>query len=502
MSYFRYPRYISVAEKRAKAEKKIKQLLKKQPDLKPVRINGNVLAKTWWGKAWNKNLESYADYTNRIGRGRSYVRHGAVLDLKIEPGEVRALVSGSLATPYTVRFNIAGIKPTAWKKIAAGCRHKIDSMQKLLAGEFPQALEEIFTTQKTGLFPAPAQIKFECSCPDWAYMCKHVAAVLYGIGARLDEDPLLFFTLRKVDVDQLVSGAVADSKKKLLKKAAKKSTRVLDNANLSELFGIDLDDDLDLKHNDLKPAKKTSARVKRAKLPAARASRAIKKPQSKKGPSALSVVAQVVAQNPGGIGFHALKQQTGLNENKIRNSIYRLKKQGKIATPRRGIYVAGRPRPAKSKTKKASTLRLVTPAQKRPPSADTAIGLVAGIINQHPRGISTIELKKKTGLDDKKIHNVLFRLKMLGRIKHVSRGVYAGLETKKTTLKKSSVKPKAKLPAIEQLAAIVRRSRKGIGIPTLVAKTGFDQRTVNSLLFRLNKQGRIIKIARGIYKGA
>ena len=177
----RFPPYVSVGEKRARAEKKIKQLEKKNPRLRPIIIEGYPLAKTWWGKAWNENLERYADYANRIGRGRSYVRHRAVLDLQIEPGKVTALVQGSRARPYRVGIEIRALGRRTWESIKQACSGQFDSLQVLSGGKFPTSLAEIFTARGQGLFPAPEEINFDCSCPDWAGMCKHVAATLYGI---------------------------------------------------------------------------------------------------------------------------------------------------------------------------------------------------------------------------------------------------------------------------------------------------------------------------------
>ena len=160
MAYWHmYPRYVFVGEKRAKAERKLKQWMKKNSQIKPVHISGRILATTWWGKSWNKNLERYADYTNRIGRGRSYVRHGAVLDLQIKPGKVTALVQGSESKPYTVAVKIKAIPAKSWKNIKNVCKGKIHSLKKLLIGQFPKALEEIFTEKGKGLFPAPCHTR-------------------------------------------------------------------------------------------------------------------------------------------------------------------------------------------------------------------------------------------------------------------------------------------------------------------------------------------------------
>ena len=236
-----FPRYVSVAEKRAKARRKLEQLRKKQPGIRPVVIEGNALVHTWWGKAWNGNLDKYADYSNRIGRGRSYVRHGAVLDLQISPGQVKALVQGSQRSPYTVNIAIKPISGPVWKEIRAACEGQVASLQELLEGRFPKGLAELFTDKGSGLFPSPKEIEFTCSCPDWATMCKHVAAVLYGIGTRLDEDPGLFFVLRKMKMDDLITQAVRDKSARLLKQAKNKTSRVIDDADLGDVFGIDLE---------------------------------------------------------------------------------------------------------------------------------------------------------------------------------------------------------------------------------------------------------------------
>jgi uncharacterized Zn finger protein len=239
--YYGYPQYVSVAEKRARARHKLEQLRKKHPDIRPVVIEGSTLVRTWWGKAWNGNLGKYADYANRIERGRSYVRHGAVLDLQISHGQINALVQGSRRSPYNVVIKIKPISGSIWKQIKAACEGQLASLQELLDGRFPKGLAELFTAKGSGLFPSPKEIDFHCSCPDWAYMCKHVAATLYGTGTRLDEDPGLFFVLRKAKMEDLVTQAIRDISARLLKQAKKKTFRVIDDTNLEDVFGIELE---------------------------------------------------------------------------------------------------------------------------------------------------------------------------------------------------------------------------------------------------------------------
>lgn len=238
MRGYGYAPYVSVAEKRAKADRKIAQMKKKNKDLEPVLIEGRTIASSWWGKAWNTNLESYADYANRIGRGKSYVRNHAVLDLKISQGRVKSMVQGSGSRPYEVQVDIDPLDEKRWDRIVELCNHRIDSVETLLAGKFPRELEELFTERSYGLFPSPKEIHFYCSCPDYAYMCKHVAAVLYGVGARLDKDPMLFFSLRGVDIQDLVKRSLESRMESMLKNAGKKTGRVVPEEEMHDLFGI------------------------------------------------------------------------------------------------------------------------------------------------------------------------------------------------------------------------------------------------------------------------
>lgn len=239
MSFYNsYPEYVPVAKKKEKAKKQIEKLKKKNPDLEPVLIEGRNISNTWWGKAWNKNLEHYADYSNRISRGRSYVRNGAVLDLKMEAGVVKALVQGSAKNPYKIEITIAPLAQERWDSMLSLCNHKIDSLEALVEGNFPKELEDLFTVKGKGLFPIDNEIKFSCSCYDWAGMCKHVTAALYGIGARFDQDPTLFFMLRNIDFEVLLKKTIEQKMQSMLKNADKKSNRVLDDKDVFGIFGV------------------------------------------------------------------------------------------------------------------------------------------------------------------------------------------------------------------------------------------------------------------------
>ncbi len=216
-----YPEYVTVAEKKARNDRAATALHKKNPNVSPIVVTGRKLARTWWGIAWNSNLERYADYGNRLDRGKSYLRNGAVLDLQIQAGTVTALVQGSARAPYQVTVTVEPLKKADWDRIREACAAELSSLQALLSGKFPEALKEMLMVRGKGLFPSPREIQIRCSCPDYATLCKHAAAVLYGIGARLDEHPELFFTLRGRSMEDLVQKAVQSQVAALAGKAEK-----------------------------------------------------------------------------------------------------------------------------------------------------------------------------------------------------------------------------------------------------------------------------------------
>jgi uncharacterized Zn finger protein len=232
-----WPAYVSVAERRLKAEREASKLRKRGSVLSPVVVEGRKIASTFWGKAWCDNLESYRDYENRLERGRSYVRNGSVIDLQIARHGVTAMVSGSAV--YTVKITISAAQKAAWKSICADCAGGIDSLVELLQGRFSKGVMERICRQGTGLFPKPADIKFSCSCPDHASMCKHVAAALYAVGARLDAKPELLFRLRAVDENDLVAdiGNVLP-----MSKQGPGAGKVLEADDMAALFGLDMGD--------------------------------------------------------------------------------------------------------------------------------------------------------------------------------------------------------------------------------------------------------------------
>jgi uncharacterized Zn finger protein len=195
--------YVPVAQRRKMAEREIAKLRKNGLVVAPVTIEGRPIVTTFWGKAWCDNLESYRDYENRLARGRTYVRNGSVIDLQISALEIKAKVSGS--SIYNVTVTVRALPATQWRSICEDCAGGIDSLIELLQGRFSKGVMERICRQDRGLFPRPSEIRFSCTCPDGAHMCKHVAATLYGVGARLDEKPELLFRLRALDENDLVA---------------------------------------------------------------------------------------------------------------------------------------------------------------------------------------------------------------------------------------------------------------------------------------------------------
>jgi uncharacterized Zn finger protein len=226
--------YVSVAERQRKAAREMERRKKKGQVVSPVIVEGRKIVETFWGKAWCDNLERYSDFANRLPRGRSYVRNGSVIDLQIAPGAIQALVSGSEI--YKVTVKVTPVAKARWQSICADCAGAIDSLVELLQGRLSKGVMERICRQNAGLFPSPKEIALSCSCPDWADMCKHVAAVLYGIGARFDRQPELLFRLHDVDHAELIANA---GKAGPLAKAPVAS-KILGSGDLSGIFGLDM----------------------------------------------------------------------------------------------------------------------------------------------------------------------------------------------------------------------------------------------------------------------
>jgi uncharacterized Zn finger protein len=226
--------YVPVAKRRAQARKHLEKLSRKGVRVQPVEIPGRKIAETFWGEAWCNHLEAFSDFANRLPRGRTYVRNGSVCHLDIAEGEISAVVSGSEI--YNVRVSITTLPRRKWNGLKSRCGGQVGSLLELLQGRLSNHVMEIVTDRQGGLFPLPREMDFECSCPDWARMCKHVAAVLYGVGARLDRQPELLFRLRGVDHAELVREEAAQEV------AARRSAgaRTLDEGDVADVFGIEI----------------------------------------------------------------------------------------------------------------------------------------------------------------------------------------------------------------------------------------------------------------------
>jgi uncharacterized Zn finger protein len=280
--YGGFRRYVPVAERRAKGLRHVQKLRKAGHEPQPIEVEGRgrKVATSFWGQAWCQNLESYSDFANRLPRGRTYVRNGSILDLTIEAGRIRALVMGSEL--YDVEIRIDPLASERWKAIRKSCAGHISSLVGLLQGRLEAGVMEIVTSKDEGLFPSPQEIHLDCSCPDWAFMCKHVAATLYGVGVRLDQAPELLFTLRGQDPAELIDGAVE------LSTPETASQTLSPSEDLSSVFGIDLDLETQAtRRKKAKTAKKKAARKgakKKSKLAGKKAAK--KKTAAKKTASA------------------------------------------------------------------------------------------------------------------------------------------------------------------------------------------------------------------------
>lgn len=187
------------------------------PPSKPRRVAGGIKAHSkrgafgerWWAKRWIAVLEGFG-LGARLTRGRSYARAGQVTGIAIEPGGVRAKVQGSRKTPYTVTIKVKPLSAAQWRHVGQSIAETPRFAALLLSGDMPEDIEEAFNAAKCGLFPrSVADVRTECSCPDWSNPCKHVAAVYYLIGEEFDRDPFLLFTLRGMERDAFIASISA-----------------------------------------------------------------------------------------------------------------------------------------------------------------------------------------------------------------------------------------------------------------------------------------------------
>lgn len=233
-----FPRYVPVAERKILAQKARAEATRQGKSMDGIRIEGREIAASFWGKAWCTNLERYADFENRIGRGRTYVRNGSVVDLQIAEGRIDAKVMGSRL--YKIHIDITPLPPARWKAITKACAGSIASAVDLLEGRLSDPVMKVVTAKDSGLFPSPKEIHMACNCPDWADLCKHLAAVLYGVGSRLDSRPELLFTLRGVKVQDLVGQAAKKAVDRMVAAVETAKAPAIKHSDLGALFGIQL----------------------------------------------------------------------------------------------------------------------------------------------------------------------------------------------------------------------------------------------------------------------
>src|SRR5215208_4689787 len=274
MSFYEWGDYVSIGEKRRQVQQTLTKLMKQGQSVAPVTIDGRKIAKSFWGQSWCSNLERYSNYEYRLPRGRSYVRNGFVVDLQIAKGEITARVSGS--DLYNVKVAIAPVTAARWKAICRDCAGTIDSLVELLQGRLAKGVMDRVCREGDGLFPSPKEIKLTCSCPDWADMCKHVAAVLYGVGARLDHEPRLLFVLRGVDETELIAHAGQDLS---FTQSTAAAAKVLDDGDVAALFGLEMADAVAL----TAPTAPAKPPRRRATATGHNTSAATRKPAAKKG---------------------------------------------------------------------------------------------------------------------------------------------------------------------------------------------------------------------------
>ncbi len=302
--------YVPVAERRAKAGRMMDKLRKQGVDIQPVEIEGRTIARSFWGKGWCGHLDSFGDYSNRLPRGRTYVRNGSVCHLAISKGKVEAIVSGS--SLYNVSMSIQTLPAAKWKAVKQRCAGRIGSLLELLQGRLSDEIMQVVTDRESGLFPGPREIKYDCNCPDWAGMCKHIAAVIYGIGARLDARPELLFVLRGADHEELIDTDAAVTE--IGKGGARGSKRrTLAADSLEGVFGVEFEEGEAPAAAPGRTTKRKAAKKAVAVKKTARKRRAT----TKVGKAAKKAAKRKTAKNgfrPTGASVAALRRRLGMNK--------------------------------------------------------------------------------------------------------------------------------------------------------------------------------------------
>lgn len=299
MSFGFWKPYVTAAERRAKAARQAAKLAKSSGGAQPVRIEGRAIASSFWGRGWCTHLESFSDIASRLPRGRSYVRSGAVCDLKINASRVDARVVGS--SLYRVEIDIAPVEPATWEMLKRRCAGEIESLVALLQGRLSEPVMRAVANREHGLFPKPGEMSFQCSCPDWADMCKHVAATLYGVGNRLDHEPELLFRLRGVDAAELIDAGFSTPAA-----GGARDDATLADEQLAGIFGVELD------LAPAAPAKRPAPAPPAARTPAAA------KPRQAAPASAITGHAVAALRDALGLSTHAFARELRVSQASIK----------------------------------------------------------------------------------------------------------------------------------------------------------------------------------------
>ena len=374
--------YVPVARRRRKSAKAIASFTKVGQEVEPVEIEGRRIAATFWGQAWCDNLEAYSDFANRLPRGRTYVRNGSVIHLGVETGRVQALVMGREL--YRVDIGIAPLAKSRWSEVKRRCAGAIDSLVELLQGSLSKGVMEVVTRPGKGLFPSPEEIALNCSCPDWAVMCKHVAAALYGVGARLDHDPEKLFILRGVDPVEMVEAAVRQPPG-----AGAPRGRVLASDDLSSVFGIEIDtaeEGPDPAAGEATKRKAAGRKAKKKARPEKKAAKKKKKAAGKKAASRKKVAVWKVVAKKKVVGKKVAGKKKAASKKKVaaKKAVSKKKAAGKKAVSKKRKVAVKKLAPTrkvaakKAPLKKRSAARKATPKKKGVSGKKAASKKVAG----------------------------------------------------------------------------------------------------------------------------
>ncbi len=216
---------LKAADLQKLAQQRLAELQAGGEELTPVVNTTRKLAGNFWGSAWMKHLAHCESGGMCLAPGRTLLRHGCVLDVRIAPCSIRALISAEEL--YEVNLQLAPLDSEQQEQLAASCGRHIDSLLSLLEGKVDAAVLRHLCHPETGLLPTPADWRMHCTCPDWAEPCPHAAAAIYAAGCLIDATPALLFTLRGIEPHTLLS--------------APQESIELDTGKLSSIFGIDLD---------------------------------------------------------------------------------------------------------------------------------------------------------------------------------------------------------------------------------------------------------------------